>query len=112
MERKHSGSCFFVMNTDNSYAQNTLNDWMRVSFHEEQNQSTSFNKRLSSIDHSTTIAADYGESTSQPCDLIPIRRDQSRKFETIALKWVIKEISKSIMSTFITLETLLVCDCT
>jgi hypothetical protein len=34
------------------------------------------------------IAGEWGKLTRQPRDLIPIRRNQSRKVETVVLKWV------------------------
>lgn len=68
-------------------AQNTLSDWISVSFHKTWKQSTQLNERHSST-ALTVICATARESeklTSQPCGLNLIHQNQPQVSETMVL---------------------------
>jgi hypothetical protein len=61
-------------------------EYGNVVFHKAQQQSTHW-RSLTELTVICTVAQQLGKPTRLPCGLIPIRRHQPRKVETMILKW-------------------------
>lgn len=69
----------------------TLNYQWRVSFHKIRKWPTSLEESLIEVRVIYAVAGEAGQPIHEPRSVIPFRRNQSRKAETVVLKWLITE---------------------